>query len=67
MTDRICSLCGEGYEDKTGHNYDVCVARCKGILEQANIDSHKAIDHLNDAHTHYQEAMRIQKQDWWKK
>jgi len=67
MADRQCSLCGQFYTDDEGHDYDICVSHCYDQLEQARIDVHKAIDRLNDAYAHVNEALRIQKQDWWRK
>lgn len=66
MADRMCSLCGESYTDKTGHNYDICVSRCYSQLERAKVDAHKAIDYLNDAWAYFREAVHIQGQDWWR-
>lgn len=67
MADRMCSLCGESYTDEKGHNYDICVSKCFDQLEQAKVGAHKAIDYLIEAYSHYNEALHIQKQDWWKK
>jgi len=67
MADRICSLCGESYTDEKGHNYDICVSRCADQLEGAKTNAHLAVDHLDKAHIHFNEAVHIQKQDWWRK
>ncbi len=39
MADRICSLCGQGYTDETGHNYNECVKRCQEELRNAEIET----------------------------
>jgi hypothetical protein len=60
MANRICSLCGQGYTDETGHNYDDCVERCEKALEYAE-GLHR------DAKRALGEAKKIQAQDWWRK
>lgn len=66
MAQRCCSLCGEFYTDKTGHNYNICVERCFDQLERAKAAIPKAIDRVLDAYKHLGEAKHIEKQDWWK-
>jgi len=66
MANRICSLCGLLYTDETGHNYDVCVERCKQELYNADTHIGIAENRYHFAKEHLAEAKRIQAQDWWK-
>lgn len=59
MADRICSLCGVGYTDEEGHDYDKCVLRCGDRIALLEGQLWAAREHLK-------EAQKIQKQDWWR-
>lgn len=59
MPDRICSLCGQGYTDEKGHNYDDCVRRISDSV--ANLEGL-----LYLARKHLKEARKVQAHDWWK-
>ena len=51
MMDKICSLCGSYYTNKTGHNPQDCV----GILAQKRIEISRE---LRDIEQKFQEAVR---------
>ena len=67
MTNRMCSLCGESYTDESGHDYDKCVKECRANIQQLERQQDNIYNALNDAHKHLEEALRIQRQDWWRK
>jgi len=66
MADRCCSLCGTYYTDEEKHNYDICVSRCSDHLKRTKDKAHSVVNELGDAYEHYIEAVRIQRQTWWK-
>jgi hypothetical protein len=58
MAQRICSCCGQGYTDESGHEPNACVQRCSERLaelmddvEDAKCRLHNALErqkHFND-------------------
>lgn len=46
MADRICSCCGQGYNDNERHDYEECVKRCENRVTSARhnfIDAEKCL------------------------
>lgn len=66
MANRICSFCGEGYTDETGHDYDACVKRCQELLGYAHENLRHAARYLVNSERNLVEAKRVQGQNWWR-
>ena len=49
MTDRICSCCGQGYNDNKRHDYELCYQVCKASVNAAKHDLDNALDCLEKA------------------
>ncbi len=54
MTDRICSCCGQGYNDNERHDYETCVKNCDDRVERARYNYNDALECLEMAKTRRQ-------------
>lgn len=49
MTDRICSCCGQGYNNGIRHDYETCVKNCQDRVNEARHNFANAQDCLEMA------------------
>lgn len=54
MTERICSCCGQGYTDESGHEPNACVQRCRERLA-------RLLDNIEDTRTRLHNAQDRQR------
>ena len=46
MKDRICSCCGQGYNDNERHDYEKCVRDCEARVAHCQYLMNRAVESL---------------------